>query len=670
MPTNAQHQICETSAVHELPLTKDLIAALEDAGADPTSPDHVVVLAAYLDLLAKEFGLTESQALDTDPLARTEQTGLVMDVVRHYLGGGTELDADAVRARLYDVFVHLADDLSARKGLNRNSPLTKGRFLHLAQIYWNLEANDLRPRLPIKPDEERDIPVLGVPRDFATMLWTARGNEKGPSYKSSGAGFRKQGARLVVLAAKKLMENSEPMPDSAPGALVVQSTSDPEAPLEVALKELVERAQKEGQHDVAVRTASSYLSVIKQRAEVNPFESEPDLADAYLLRGWAQMLLRQDLFDRGVRADLSPLEDLDAATRSLSTLVDLQPDNVDHRANLAQAFLLVSMEADDHADQVAAAQRALATAEAIPAEHTEVQLSAELLACLKLATILHGADAIKAIDRAESLVTKLEAFGPSEPGLLTQASITAARAVIHKVRQGEDAAVEAKSEAVAAAEQLVAEGEEAQQVLVVPLAELAWALMSAGRHPEAALVAARALAFVTPEYVRANPGLNLERLAMIVSSDNSDRVTPAHIALLEAASEAAPGNMATLSFLLLAYDNLIRQRSDAGLDADAHAWVLRAVNAACRLRPTEIAEPYKEGAKVVLRSMQARLVGRLLDLVGSLTESPETMLPLLISPLEASLLELNPESLETAESVVTIARLLEDIDPGWADEQD
>lgn len=633
--------------MHELPLTKDVIAALEDAGVDPTSaePEAVLVIAAYLDLLAKEYGLTESQDLDTDPLERTQQPGPVMDVVRHYLASGAaELDAKSVRDRLYNIFVELAGDASARKTLNRNNPLTEGKFLHLAQIYWNLEANDVRPKLPIKPANGRDIPVSGVPRDFATMLWTARCNEKGPSYKSSGAGFRKQGARLAVLAATKLMENAEPMQDTARTALAVQTTSNPAAPLEVALKELVERAQAEGQHDVAVQTATSYLSIIQQRAEATPFESEPDLADAYLLRGWAQMHLQLDRFDRGTRAEFSGRDDIEAAILSLSTLVGLEPDNVDHRANLVVAFVALSMvhhDADDPADAVATAHQALAIAEGIPAERPE-RPKAELWAYIALTTVSDGTDAINAAERAEAALARYEeAMDPNERSR-EQESIAAVRARIQTDRLGEAAAIESLWEAVVTAERLVAAGDDAQRVLVGPLVELAQALLNAGRHSEAAPTAARALALVTPEYVQAHPRFDVSLPIWIVWSETggSDRVTEAHAALLDAASEAAPGNMRTLVTSIFAFDKLAKQRRDAGLDADAHAWVLRAVAAARRLRPTEIHDDFRRLIVVTLESLFLKLV------------------------LAARVSESDNESVEPKE---TIVRLLNDIDPGSGD---
>ncbi|KRA37965.1 MULTISPECIES: hypothetical protein [unclassified Nocardioides] len=634
--------------MHELPLTKDLVAALERAGVDPTSaePGVVVVLAAYLDLLAKEYGLSESLDLDTDPLERAQQPGPVMDVVRHYLASGaTELGAESVRLGLYNVFVGLAGDASARKTLNQNIPLTESKLGYLAQIYWNLEANDGRPRLPIKPAGGRDIPVPDFPRDFATMQWTARCNEKGLSYKSSGAGFRKQGARLVVLAAKKLMENSQPMPDTARTALAMQPTSNPEAPLEITLKDLVKRAQTEGQHEVAVQTATSYLSIIQQRAEVNPFESEPELAEAYMLRGWAQMHLNTDRMERGTRADFSQKGDIDAAISSLSTLVDLDPDNVDHRANLVEAYIVLSMwqfGADDSAAAVATTHQALATAEVLPADHKE-RLKAETVLYYVLATQSDGSAAIEAAERAESSLAKIEAMEPSErPEDMGPDAIATVRTQIQQASLG-PAAFESLSEAVVAAERLVAAGESESSVIVDPLVKLAMALLQSGRHSETAQTAARALALVTPEYVHAHPRFQLSLLiAMVWGGDkfDFDRITEAHAALLEDANEAAPGNMRTLGLLLVAFMGLAMRRGDAGLGADAHDWVLRGVDAARRIRPTDILEESKN------------------IFVGPLTY--------LFAHLNARVsLESDDESAEPRE---TIARLLDEIEPGWAGE--
>jgi len=195
-------------------------------GDSPTSPEPVVLLATYLDALAKGYGLSESQMIAEDPLERAAPPAPALPLLRHYLAeGGADLDADRLRDRLHAVFAVLADRPVARKTLNRNRPLTEVELLTAGQVYWNLERTDGRPRLPIRPgpitkagttgrqQDDADIPTASRTRDFATMTWTARVNEPG-SNKSSGQGFRKQGARLAVLAAQHIIE-TDPRPAPA-----------------------------------------------------------------------------------------------------------------------------------------------------------------------------------------------------------------------------------------------------------------------------------------------------------------------------------------------------------------------------------------------------------------------------------------------------------------------
>ncbi|MBC9225862.1 hypothetical protein GL325_05975 [Aeromicrobium sp. 636] len=624
--------------MHDLLMTRPLIAALEDAGVDPTSTETpVAVIAAYLDLLAKEYGLTESQALDTDPIGRVQQPEPVMAVVRHYLAPGSAgLDDGSVRALLYDVFVELAGDPEARRTVNRSNSLTEDRFLHMVQIYWNLEGSNARPRLPIEPSGGRDIPVPGSELDFATMRWTPRTNQKG-TYKSSGQSFRNQGACVAVLAAQNLVGDSTPAPGASLGALVVTSTSNPEAPLEVKLKDLVKSAQAEGQHDIAVQTASSYLSIIQQRAAVNPVEYEPDLAEAYVLRGGARLELQIDRALRGHRADFRDRDDIEAAIRSYSTLVDLETDNVDHRVNLADAYMNLSLwhKAADDAEWESTARQALAVAETMPAEHPQ-RLEAELKVHSAFARLSEGEDAVKAADRMETVLAQIEATDPSERAV-TQVEISAAHCLIRDTRHGAAAAVDRRAQAVAAAEQAVAAGDD-QSVLLGPLVDLATALFGAERRPEAAAAAERALSLATPDYVRAHPQFAVEHawtMAWFGKDSGGRRVAEAHADLLDAASEADPENMRRIVTLMLALVEVAHQRLDAGDDAED--WALRAVAAARRLRPSEIPDDVKSMAWEVLR----RVLMALWKQSGEQAEA----------------------SFRWAKEVETIVRLLKEIDP-------
>lgn len=211
----------------EIEITADLSDALGWVlGAAPTAPEPVVVVAACLDALAKGYGLSESQMIVEDPLERADLPAPALEMLQSLLAaGGSEIDADALRNLLYTVFGQLAQDRDARRHLNSNQPLTEVGLLMVGQVYWNLEGTHDRPGLPIRPGKitkadrsgsrqvAADIPVPGVNMDFATMTWTARVNQKSRG-KSSGQGFRNQGARLAVLAAQFLVgSHTWPLPD-------------------------------------------------------------------------------------------------------------------------------------------------------------------------------------------------------------------------------------------------------------------------------------------------------------------------------------------------------------------------------------------------------------------------------------------------------------------------
>ncbi|MEU4483208.1 ATP-binding protein [Micromonospora sp. NPDC023966] len=219
---------------HGLQLTKDLSDALSWVlGAAPTTPAPVVVLAAYLDSLAKGYGLSDSpKVVDVGPLERVDPPASAVALINHYFAdGGPSVDADSLRDRLYSVFADLSQDRRARSILDKNQPLTDIGLLYVGQIYWNLEGTPARPKLPIRAGQVvivagkqvyADIKAPNANKDFATLKWTARVNEQGP-YKSSGQGFRKQGARLAVLAAEHIIQCKPQRPPTL-GAAVLQLT--------------------------------------------------------------------------------------------------------------------------------------------------------------------------------------------------------------------------------------------------------------------------------------------------------------------------------------------------------------------------------------------------------------------------------------------------------------
>lgn len=212
-----------------LEITADLSAALAWVLGDiPADPEPVVVVAACLDALAKGSGLSENGDVDEDPLERADLPALALELLRRLVADGdAEVTADGLRDRIYKVFDRLAEDPDVRRQLNKKQPLTDVGLLRLGQIYWNLEGTTDRARLPIRPAKitktgrqvNADIPVPGHNKDFATLTWTARVNQKANG-KSSGQGFRTQGARLAVLAARLLVaEAPVPLPGLGPAAI-------------------------------------------------------------------------------------------------------------------------------------------------------------------------------------------------------------------------------------------------------------------------------------------------------------------------------------------------------------------------------------------------------------------------------------------------------------------
>jgi hypothetical protein len=225
-------------------ITHDLSDALVAIlGAEPTEPEPVVVLSAYLHGLAKGYGLSESQLLTESQLERAEPPEPARKLVNYFLGGGAEsIDGGLLRDLLYSVFDELSRDSRARKALNKNEPLSEVGLLKVAQIFWNLEASETRRSLPIPSGQyitiesgetvRADIKVPDANEDFATMKWSDRtkrgatGLGAGQAWNSSGQGFRDKGARLAVMAAQLIIEHSsEPWP-TLEDALLSHTSSD------------------------------------------------------------------------------------------------------------------------------------------------------------------------------------------------------------------------------------------------------------------------------------------------------------------------------------------------------------------------------------------------------------------------------------------------------------
>ncbi len=197
-----------------------LSAALADIDlAAPSANDmSLVVLAAYLDRLAEDHGLSEhhEEAL----LERTRVPQNFVTFLNHYLKLDiATVDSDQLRDRLYRLFAAEVADAS---------PPDRHRTLGVAQVYWNLswEESD-RDQLPLKNGPLVDaIDRHGRPTKLASLIWagwveseqqdlgrlprSTRTNivRQGP-IGTSGRKLREEASHLSVSAARRMIAASK-----------------------------------------------------------------------------------------------------------------------------------------------------------------------------------------------------------------------------------------------------------------------------------------------------------------------------------------------------------------------------------------------------------------------------------------------------------------------------
>jgi hypothetical protein len=220
----------------KLEINSELLSGLKSVlGTAPGEATRVVVLAAYLHHLAKEFGLTESTSVDN---AHIQPPAAIATWLSDVLEG--DLGYEFLRDRLYGVFVDIARDSSSRRLVNRRDPLSEVGLLKLAQVHWNIQWSESRPLLPIPAGQplpgkgNRTAAIVATRKkvDFATERLSSRAaigvdglGEVGPLSSSSG-GFRTLGARIAVVAARKILEHSASTTPLSAGELRIRHSEN------------------------------------------------------------------------------------------------------------------------------------------------------------------------------------------------------------------------------------------------------------------------------------------------------------------------------------------------------------------------------------------------------------------------------------------------------------
>lgn len=340
-------------------------------------------MAAYLDLLSEEYGLSEHREDLLEKRARRPTS--FRPFVRHYLADDPgAVDAERLRDKLYAVFAELAD-LVESGGINELSrpALTATSLLATAQIYWAISwDNKTRPGLPFRSGRNvsgRDrqgrltsykavIWTDAKEKDLAALRRTERADSVSGMGETSGSALRARGAHLAVLAAHHIITSAhdDPPPldgvrfDLAPdrkrgqrlasiywegqvrasggdsGAHAGDAIrSAPSANSFVrGLEQLGNQAQAAGSLSEAAFLRSTIVKILQERSESAPGDHEGELAAARLQAGLSCVTAGRPN---------EALEHFSSAERSSLLLSDLMPTDSTHQVRIASAQTMIGL---------------------------------------------------------------------------------------------------------------------------------------------------------------------------------------------------------------------------------------------------------------------------------------------------------------------------------------
>jgi tetratricopeptide (TPR) repeat protein len=385
-------------------ITGELSAALTWVlGPRHPGPMEVDVLAAYLDLLAKDFGLS-SRAPDVSRAERARPPAAAVAMLNAFVGDGSgsdPIDEQIFGDQLYDVLVDLSQEGHVGKLLNSTKPLTAEEIRQLGQIYWNLEGVGTRPKLPIRSTKEIGIKVPRANADFATMVWATR-LKSGPAGLRDNS-FRIKGARLVVLAAQWILQTRAPVPIDikhahfrhetsrngekrisaiywSAGASEIESGSPISTdPLkgDPAINALRKARRVSATAADAADMGMSILAILERRSAASVGDHEAQLAKEYLQAGLSSVMAGRvdEAIDRFLNAQ-----------RVLETLSQLAPDDATHKLGLAAALTMLG-PLYVQLGQVEDAENALTRAVAISQDLTDSDPDNEDMLALALSLL-------------------------------------------------------------------------------------------------------------------------------------------------------------------------------------------------------------------------------------------------------------------------------------------
>lgn len=352
----------------ELRIRDALLVALGVEPSDGQDPAPVLVVAASLHRLAVGRGLAPR---DDPRHSAVRSAGLpapALALLDQYFGSaGQAVSDDEVRDGLCAALLELSTLPGALRAMNKTRPLTAHELLTFAQIYWNLDAQKPRDRLPIRAGLMRSsgrmayLKVEGSDEDYADLVLKERA-DRTPGYAKSAGAFYDRGARLAALVATLLVERRSAsvakaklrstrtgrgtewaivwhteritVRKQAPANDKRTAPLDEVDPTVGTLRQLRQTNLAEGKLGDAAILGTTLIAILRERTEKNPGDHESQLAGEYLQTGLTYAI--------SGRID-EALDHFASAERMSQTLAELRPDVRLHQLLLAIARTMLGV---------------------------------------------------------------------------------------------------------------------------------------------------------------------------------------------------------------------------------------------------------------------------------------------------------------------------------------
>lgn len=422
----------------ELRIRDALLVALATEPSEGQEPTLALVVAASLHRLAVGRGLAPRDDLGHSAVRSAGLPAPALALLDQYFGStGEPVNDEEVRDGLCAALLELSTMPGALRAMNKTRPLTADELLTFAQIYWNLDAQEPRERLPIRAGQMRPsgrmayLKVEGADEDYAELVLKERA-DRTPGYSKSAGAFYDRGARLAALVAELLVERGSAsiakamlrstrtgrgtewaivwaterltMRKQAPADDKLTAPLDVVDPTVGTLRQLRQANLAKGKLGEAAILGTTLIAILRERTEQDFGDHESQLADEFVQTGLT--------YGISGRVD-EALHHFASAERMSQTLAELRPDVRLHQLRLAIARTMLGVllfqvgridEAERSLSDAVALSQALTDEDAIDEDMLAASLS--MLGALYVQTN-RPQEALVALRRAVTIAQKI-----------------------------------------------------------------------------------------------------------------------------------------------------------------------------------------------------------------------------------------------------------------------